>query len=321
MIQRPSDFEARDQAFAFGADRPCDWIVSDAERDHVRSMLADAEGHTGSTQLRGPRWGAHDETAQHAAVNVRSTQSPGVDTPAPSTIVLGTRPAELPGLAALADAEGPSRIVTLDWPLPGRIVRATYTTDGGHQLWVYDAGGTAVAASFEERHQLAVFHPAYDGFIVTYVVAHVDINDLRLVVDAPLCECVAAHHAQGPLLRGQVRPVDLELLPQAVLAPAVTGRIRVADGDRLLRGPHHRLTLAVSTRTSCSVAGDKDGPLPADELDRVADLLLAGKLSPAAIAAAIERAERRARAPRPTGISGLAQRSGDRLRRRLRGIA
>lgn len=146
-------------------------------------------------------------------------------------------------------------------------------------------------ARVDERHRLALLHPEYDGFLVMYVTALADLDDVRIQPDETLMRVFTPHHAIGPLVRGQDRPIDLELHPGAIGGGPISGLIRIVDGASEEVAPPLRVTLATHRQLACTIAGAVDGPWPAAHFEQVVDELLEHGHDPAALARRIERVE------------------------------
>ena len=143
---------------------------------------------------------------------------------------------------------------------------------------------------FDETHRVAVVNPRWDGFLVASYLAPCDIEQLRIVCDESLASSVTAHLLNSNMRRGQVRPIDLELHPGTLPRRGVTGGITAYDGLTKLDGTPLRLTLFPSRAVTCSVAGNIEGPLPAERLDRVVARIRAGWYPAAKLSAQIDRA-------------------------------
>lgn len=131
--------------------------------------------------------------------------------------------------------------------------------------------------SIDETHRVALVHPEYDGFITMELQAQCDLADVRVVVGPELDAVLTAHHKTGPLMMGQARPVDLELHPGSIEAPATSGLVRIVDELGVDAAPALRVTLATDRSLECQLAGAIDGPWedPA-EFERAAADLCAG---------------------------------------------
>lgn len=165
-------------------------------------------------------------------------------------------------------------------------------------------------ASTDETHRLALVHPEYDGFITLEITARTDLDGVFIVPDAVLEPIITAHHRTGPLERGQVLPVDLELHPGRIGTPAATGTIQIVDTSGEAVAPSVRLTLATHHGVECVLAGSCDGPFAdRQRFESTIDELVAGRVGPRALARRIERLAR----PRTT-----SRLLGDLLRRRGR---
>lgn len=129
-------------------------------------------------------------------------------------------------------------------------------------------------ASTDETHRLVLLHPLYDGFVSLHVTARCDLDAVFVVPDEDLVDVVTAHHRTGPLLRGQELPIDLELHPGKVRAPATVGLLELVDAEGEAIAPPVRLTLATDPSFDCVLAGAVDGPFEdIDAFERaVADL-------------------------------------------------
>ncbi|MCW2950164.1 MAG: hypothetical protein JWN41_1177 [Thermoleophilia bacterium] len=149
--------------------------------------------------------------------------------------------------------------------------------------------GTARATT-DETHRVALLHPEYDGFITVELRAQCDLDDLRIELDADLDRVLTAHHKTGPIGAGQLRPVDLELHPGSIAAPATSGTARVVDGRGEAAAPPIRITLATDRTLDCQLAGAVDGPWADPELfEQAAADLCAGRGSARRLARRIER--------------------------------
>lgn len=148
--------------------------------------------------------------------------------------------------------------------------------------------------TLDESHRVALLHPQYDGFIVIHAAAQTDIADLRFVIDEELANVITPQHAIGPLFRGQVRPIDLELHPGAIpLDQAITGLIHIVDDRGVACSPAMRLTLAVDATLDCVLAGSIDGPwVNSSEFERAAKELVDGVGDAKAFARRISALER-----------------------------
>jgi hypothetical protein len=133
-------------------------------------------------------------------------------------------------------------------------------------------------ASTDETHRLVLVHPEYDGFISLHVTSRADLDGVFVLPDESLAGVVTAHHRTGPLWRGQVLPIDLELHPGNVREPATSGLLELVDSSTEPIAPPVRLTLATDGSFDCTLAGAVDGPWddPA-EFEQAVDDLLAGR--------------------------------------------
>jgi hypothetical protein len=122
-----------------------------------------------------------------------------------------------------------------------------------------DAVGDA-RASTDETHRLALVHPQYDGFVTLAVTARADLDGVFVLPDPELADVVTSHHRTGPLARGQVLPIDLELHPGRVAAPATSGELHLVDASGEDVAPPVRLTIATDPALDCVLAGAVDGP-------------------------------------------------------------
>lgn len=147
----------------------------------------------------------------------------------------------------------------------------------------------ASRATTDETHRLALLHPEYDGFLTLHVTARTDLDGVFVVPSPELANVVTSHHRIGPLDRGQELPIDLELHPGHVRAPATNGTITLVDASGERIAPEFRLTLATDRSLACVLAGAIDGPFPDVDAFRtaVADLL-AGRGGPRRLAYRIE---------------------------------
>jgi hypothetical protein len=133
-------------------------------------------------------------------------------------------------------------------------------------------------ATTDETHRLALVHPEYDGFITLHVTARADLDGVFVVPDTQLEPAVTAHHRTGPLARGQVLPIDLELHPGRISPRGLDGHVRFVDASGSVIAPSMRLTLASDAALDCVLAGAVDGPFESMEtLERAVDELLAGR--------------------------------------------
>jgi hypothetical protein len=118
----------------------------------------------------------------------------------------------------------------------------------------------AARASTDETHRLALVHPQYDGFVTLAVTARTDLDGVFVVADPELVDSITSHHRTGPIARGQVLPIDLELHPGAVRDPATSGELRLVDASGDDVAPPVRVTLATDATLDCVLAGADDGP-------------------------------------------------------------
>ena len=171
-------------------------------------------------------------------------------------------------MSDLVDAESLEAVLAARWP---------------------DATG-ANRASTDETHRLALLHPLYDGFLSIEVTARCDLDGVFVIPDEPLVDVVTSHHRTGPLERGQVLPIDLELHPGKVREPASTGLLEFVDAEGEPVAPAVRLTIATDFKLGCELAGLTDGPLPPAEFEQHAAALASGSTSAKRVARAIQRA-------------------------------
>lgn len=151
-----------------------------------------------------------------------------------------------------------------------------------------DATGTR-RASVDERHRLVLLHPEFDGFVTLEVTARTDLDGVFVLPSPELARIVTSHHRTGPLARGQVLPIDLELHPGNVERPASDGTLRLVDVDGEDVVEPVRLTLATDRALDCVLAGRDEGPLPDEpSFEAAIDELLAGIGGPRRLAARIE---------------------------------
>jgi hypothetical protein len=128
-------------------------------------------------------------------------------------------------------------------------------------------------ARLDERHRVALLHPEYDGFLVLHVTALGDLDDVRIRPDDQLARVFTPHHVIGPLRRGQVRSVDLEIHPKALgeNPGRVTGLLHIVDGNDAAICPALRMTLGTDRSLECTLAGRIDGPWSdGDQFDAIA---------------------------------------------------
>ena len=122
-----------------------------------------------------------------------------------------------------------------------------------------DAEGTRRATT-DETHRLALLHPEYDGFLALHVTARADLDGVFVVPSAELASVVTSHHRTGPLARGQVLPIDLELHPGNVGRRGTSGTLSLVDASGEAIAEHVTLTLATDPALDCVLAGAVDGP-------------------------------------------------------------
>jgi hypothetical protein len=150
-------------------------------------------------------------------------------------------------------------------------------------------GATGPArASTDETHRLVLTHPEYDGFVTLELSARADLDGVFVVPDPQLDPVVTSHHRTGPLQRGQVLPIDLELHPGNVRGRGADGRLRLVDASGEDVAPGVRLTVATDPTLDCVLAGAVDGPLDPPALEQVIDELLAGLGDPRRLARRVE---------------------------------
>lgn len=246
------------------------WLIQPAALDPLREALTPADGSPPRLQLRGERLPV---AAEHPSAEV---------------LVLGPAPADLESLLELP-ATGPPLVAVADLRVPGWVPEIAVQS-GPHIFHVYRRPGVESAVTFDETEQLAVVHPQYDGFLVAHVAAHVDVAELRIVADGKLASVVTAHHLEGPLLRGQVRAVDLELHPGVIAERGVTGSVAAYDGEQAL-GRALTLTLATSAGVECLLAGRQAGPLPEERFVELVGLVQRGEIDARGLARAINQTD------------------------------
>ena len=84
-------------------------------------------------------------------------------------------------------------------------------------------------------------------------------------------------------------PIDLELHPGLVRAPASHGLVAIVDGTGAALAPPVRVTIATDRSLDCVLAGQIDGPFDqADEFERVVAELRAGRGSAKRLARRVE---------------------------------
>ena len=154
-----------------------------------------------------------------------------------------------------------------------------------------DAAGTH-RADVDETHRLVLLHPLYDGFISLEVTARTDLDGVFVVPDATLAPIITSHHRTGPLARGQVLPIDLELHPGKIQSPASSGLLELRDASNELVAPPVRITLATDFALDCVLAGAVDGPFAAPQLlDQAVEELQGGRNRVRRLAQRIEALE------------------------------
>lgn len=148
-------------------------------------------------------------------------------------------------------------------------------------------------ARLDERHRVALLHPEYDGFLVLHVTALADLDDVRIRPDAELARVFTAHHLVGPLRRGQVRSIDLEIHPKAIGDERrVSGLLHVVDGEDAAICAAMRCTLATDRTLECTLAGRIDGPwTDGDEFDAIAREFADGQGDPRSFVRRIDAVE------------------------------
>ncbi len=122
-----------------------------------------------------------------------------------------------------------------------------------------DAEGVRRATT-DETHRLALLHPEYDGFLTLHVTAHADVDGVFVLPSPELASVVTSHHRTGPLERGQVLPIDLELHPGNVRQPVSSGTISLVDASGEPVAADVRFTFATDAALDCVLAGAVDGP-------------------------------------------------------------
>ncbi len=144
-------------------------------------------------------------------------------------------------------------------------------------------------ATTDETHRLALLHSEYDGFLTLEVTARCDLDGAFVVPSQELGSVITSHHRIGPLARGQVLPVDLELHPGNVREPATSGVLSLVDASGEMIAPDVRVTLATDDALDCVLAGAVDGPFgdPGAFAAAVEDLV-AGRGTPRRLAQRIE---------------------------------
>ncbi len=119
--------------------------------------------------------------------------------------------------------------------------------------------------SVDESHMVAFVHPRFDGFVSVQLTAHVQVDDICVVIDESLSRIVTPHHrVSGSLLpllgRGRQLPIDIEIHSHLVPEAGVSGRLEFNDasGARVSNGL--TLTLASCRHCECIVVGESMGP-------------------------------------------------------------
>jgi len=141
----------------------------------------------------------------------------------------------------------------------------------------------------DELHRLVLVHPEYDGFVTLHVTARADVDGVFVLPSPELASIVTSHHRVGPLARGQVLPIDLELHPGHVAAPASSGLLSLVDAGGDAVSVDVRLTIATDAALECTLAGEVDGPFDdADAFRLAVDDLRAGRGSARRLATRIE---------------------------------
>ena len=144
-------------------------------------------------------------------------------------------------------------------------------------------------ASTDEAHRLVLLHPEYDGFVTLHVTARADVDGVFVLPSAELAGVVTSHHRVGPLMRGQVLPIDLELHPGRIASPATSGVLSLVDASGEPVAPDVRITLATDPSLDCVLAGTIDGPFDrAETFEEAVDELRAGRGSAKRLARRIE---------------------------------
>lgn len=144
-------------------------------------------------------------------------------------------------------------------------------------------------ASVDERHRLVLLHPEFDGFVTLEVTARTDLDGVFILPSPELARVVTSHHRTGPLARGQLLPIDIELHPGNIGRPASDGTLRLVDVDGVDVADPVRLTLSTDRTLDCVLAGRDDGPF-ADtaSFEAAVDDLLSGAGQARRLAARVE---------------------------------
>lgn len=145
-------------------------------------------------------------------------------------------------------------------------------------------------ATVDERHRLVLLHPEFDGFVTLEVRARTDLDGVFVLPSPQLARVVTSHHRTGPLARGQVLPIDVELHPGNVARPASDGTLRLVDveGEDVVEPV--RMTLASDRALDCVLAGRDEGPFAdGHEFDTAVEELLRGRGHARRLATRIQR--------------------------------
>ncbi len=217
-----------------------------------------------------------------------------IPTGRPATVVLCGDPAGMDAAAAdtLPHLDAGSRACALDWAPAAWTGHCRTDAVAGHAVQLLDeVGSCRPVAGFHESAIVAIAAPDYEGFLVAWLHARVDLPDLEVGPSRELEGCVSCHLADAPLLAGQRRGIDIELHPDAwPRDECVQGSVEARDptGSVLAR---LQLTLARDPLVSCvAQAARPDGSRPERAAWLAAQSLAEGRMRPRAAAAAIQRA-------------------------------
>ena len=238
------------------------WLITSTTLDQLRAELDPAESAS---------WACVGERLPPVADVLAASPSLGDA----DVVLLASSPSQLATIDELDLRDG-AQIVVPDVRVPG-LTAIGDVEIGSHVFHRYHAPAGTRRAHFDEEHLLAIMHPQYDGFVVATLLAHGPLLTPTIVASEALAAVITPHHRLGPLGRGQVRPIDLELHPGVIPPTGITGVLEVHE-DGQPTGVTMHMTVATTPGIDCVLAGRTEGPLAADRFDELIAAISSGSI-------------------------------------------